>query len=448
MKKMEKEKAQLQAELKQVQKEYDRARGQSRVGLGQLKLIQNKIALQEKLMGTASRELKILKDDIYLSNLEIYRLKGQLDTLKKQYANTVVYAYKNRSSYDFVNFIFSSTSFNDAVKRIAYLKSYRNYRATQMKTIAETQQLIVLRQQQQEKRATQQDEALKNQLVQKDELEVQRKDKDRVVGELRLQEKDLKAKLEQKKKLDQSLQSSITALIRRKMAEEKKADDARKAAERKAQQERIAAEKKAEDERIAAINKARKEAENSGATPPPVTPDVKEAPKTSPPAVAATKPAEKEIKAPESYLEVNAKDIALGSNFTANKGRLPWPVDNCYILIDFGNYKVEGLNISGKNPGLVLATPSAGSPVKAVFDGEVYAIMQAEGYYNVVISHGRYSTVYNYLSSANISKGATVKTGQVIGKTSADDNGTGGQLSFYILIEDKEVNPKLWLRPR
>ena len=88
----------------------------------------------------------MIDDDIYLSNLEIYRLQKQLDTLKAQYARTIVYAYKNRSSYDYVNFIFSANSFNDAIKRIAYLKSYRAYREKQVNTILETQQLIAKRQ--------------------------------------------------------------------------------------------------------------------------------------------------------------------------------------------------------------------------------------------------------------------------------------------------------------
>ena len=50
---------------------------------------------------------------------------------------------------DYVNFIFSATSFNDAIRRVTYLKSYRAYREKQVTTINETQQLIAKRQQQQ-----------------------------------------------------------------------------------------------------------------------------------------------------------------------------------------------------------------------------------------------------------------------------------------------------------
>src|SRR4029079_863949 len=112
-------------------------------------MLNRKIALQEQYISNINRELRSIDDDIYLSNLEIYRLQNQLDTLKVQYARSVVYAYKNRSNYDYLNFIFSASSFNDAVKRVAYLKNYRASREKQVGTILETQKLIEKRKKQQ-----------------------------------------------------------------------------------------------------------------------------------------------------------------------------------------------------------------------------------------------------------------------------------------------------------
>ena len=85
---------------------------------------------------------KDLNDNIYLSQLEINKMKRILDTLKQEYAKSMVYAYKNRSNYDFFNFIFSANNFNDAIKRIAYLKSYRNYREMQAENIINTQAIL------------------------------------------------------------------------------------------------------------------------------------------------------------------------------------------------------------------------------------------------------------------------------------------------------------------
>src|SRR6476469_7632167 len=54
----------------------------------------------------------------------------------------MVYSYMNRNNYDYLNFIFSASSFNDAIKRITYLKSYRTYREMQGENISRTQKLL------------------------------------------------------------------------------------------------------------------------------------------------------------------------------------------------------------------------------------------------------------------------------------------------------------------
>jgi peptidoglycan hydrolase CwlO-like protein len=147
--KLEQERKNLQAELKEVQAQYDKVKSQTKQSLGQLSILKRKIDLQEQYLSNINKEIKNIDDDIYLSNIRIYRLQRQVDTLKTQYAKTVVYAYKNRSNYDYLNFIFSAASFNDALKRIGYLKSYQTYREKQVNTILQTQDLIARRKKQQ-----------------------------------------------------------------------------------------------------------------------------------------------------------------------------------------------------------------------------------------------------------------------------------------------------------
>src|SRR5205809_469405 len=156
---LEKERQEIQNELRQMQDMYNNVKGKTKLSLRQLNILKKKISLQERYINSINKELKMIDDDIYLSNLEIYRLQRQLDTLKAQYARTIVYAYKHRSNYDYVNFIFSANSFNDAIKRVSYLKSYRAYREKQVTTILETQQLIAKRQQQQLGRKAAEDRA-------------------------------------------------------------------------------------------------------------------------------------------------------------------------------------------------------------------------------------------------------------------------------------------------
>ena len=142
-------KEEIKAKQQQLQKEIDdlnntlgQIKSNRKQSLGQLALVQRKIAARTQLINTINKDMRRLDDNIYLDQLQINHLKLQLDTLKQNYAKSLVFAYKNRSNYDYLNFIFSATSFNDAIKRVAYLRSYRQYRETQVSTIQKTQDLI------------------------------------------------------------------------------------------------------------------------------------------------------------------------------------------------------------------------------------------------------------------------------------------------------------------
>lgn len=408
---LEKERQEIQRELQEMQGMYNKLKGQTKQSVGQLNILVRQINLQEQYINNINRELRNIDDDIYLSELEIYRLNKQLDTLKSQYAKSIVYSYKNRSNYDYVNFIFSASSFNDAIKRIAYLKSYRSYREKQVATIQETQQLIAQRKKQQLARKDQKNVALQSQTKQVQQLAVQRKEKDAVVKELKSKEKDLQKQIADKRNRDAKLKNAIFAIIER---------------------ERLKAIEE-EKKRLAAIKAAEK---NN-----PVDPKVKPAdPKPGTVVDTKTKPAP---AAERTYVPLNATETALAASFKQNFGRLPWPVDNGVVCSNFGTNKIEGTLLTEDNPGITICT-SAGAAVKSIFDGEVLSVFNMGDGMAIMVKHGNYYTIYSNLSSTSIAKGATVKARQVIGKAGSDDNG-GGKIDLLLMLDKKNINPRPWL---
>ena len=402
---MENERKALQKELKEIQGVYNHVKGKKKETIGQLNLLQKKMSLQGRYIGNINKEINLITNDIYTSSLEINKLKKQLDTLKSQYARSVVYAYKNRSNFDYLNFIFSASTFNDALKRIAYLRSYRAYRQEQVNNIIETQKAIEDRKQQLLGKKTQKSGALQNQKQQLDVLEDQKKEKDVVVAKLKSKESELQNQITSRKKKDAQLKNSIAAIIRREIEARRK-------------------EEEAERKRLAALEKA-----NTSTT------------TTS----AGTKTPAKKVF---TTIPLNAKEVALSSSFSSNKGKLPWPVDDGYVSVPYGTYSVPGTSLKGYNSGITIATPSPGTSVKAVFDGEILSVFNlGDGTMAVMISHGKFFTVYSNLSGASVGKGNTVKTGQSIGRAAADDEGgSGGKIDFTLMIEKKETNPSPWLR--
>lgn len=396
---LEKERAAIQKEIEDVKRSLDENKKNKKETLGQLALLQRRLRLRQSAIQNINSQIGYIQTDMNRSWQEILKLRRELDTLRKQYEESVVYAYENRSNYDFLNFIFAATSFNDAVKRIAYLKSYRAYREERAENIQKTQRLLQdkidgLRVQRVEK-----DEALQKQNKERQVLEVEKKEKDAVVNKLQSQEKELKKEMVAKQRQDQKLNNAIAAAIRR----------ARDEAIREAKKKDAAA--KANAEKSAPVN-----------------------PSTNP---ATTAPAAK----PKNLTPFDSRvDLELSDNFEKNRGHLPWPVDAGNVSIAFGRREyIKG--ITHDNPGITIET-NAGSSVKAVFDGEVQSVFNVSDVSAVMIRHGKYFTTYSNLSTVTVSKGQQVKTGQLIGKV-ADI----GQLEF-VLSDDKDrnLNPQLWLR--
>ncbi|MEO6540311.1 MAG: hypothetical protein ABIN74_04945, partial [Ferruginibacter sp.] len=116
---LEKQRAQLKKEMEQTQKMLNNNKLKTKENLVQWKLINDKVNLQNRLIDNISKDINILDNNIYTNQREINRYNKLLDTLKQEYARSMVYAYKNRNNYDFLSFIFSAASFNDAIKRIA-----------------------------------------------------------------------------------------------------------------------------------------------------------------------------------------------------------------------------------------------------------------------------------------------------------------------------------------
>ncbi len=420
---MEKERQEIQRELKEIQQLYESVKGQKKLTLSQLNVLNRKITLQERYIGSISREIRSIDDDIYLSELEIYRLNKQLDTLRVQYARSIAYAYKNRSNYDYVNFIFSASSFNDAVKRISYLKSYRDYREKQVANIVRTQDLIGQRKKQQLVRKDQKNLALEKQTKQVAELAVQKKEKNAVINQLKSKEKELERQIAIKKKRDRDLQNAVLAIVRREIE---------------------LAKKEAEERKKAAASSAVGASTGASATTAAVATSKPLA--TTGGAVESTTKRNEPTKRPDSYLDLNASDVALNSSFEANRYKIPWPVDNGIVVLKFGDNKIENTLLTIDNPGITIATPSAGSQVKAVFNGEVRGVYNLGDGMAVTIRHGKYFSTYSNLSSVTVEKGSLVKTGQVIGKTGRDDEGNGGQIDFILTMEARKIDPQAWLR--
>ncbi|RYD82508.1 MAG: hypothetical protein EOP53_03525 [Sphingobacteriales bacterium] len=416
---LEKQRQQLRKDIEDTEKQLNSNKAKTKETLVDWNLANKKVELQDRVIDNINKDLRLLDNNIYTIQRDINRYDRLLDTLKIEYAKSMVYAYKNRGNYEFLNFIFSASSFNDAIKRVAYLKSYRNYQAIQGENILRTQDLRKNRIADLSGNKKQKSTTLQTQSKELAILETQKKEKDRILNELKKQGKTLNNQIAAKKKQMQKVSNAIAAAIK------KAQDEARREALAKA----AAEEKKRKDAEKNTVAKTNPSKDN---TPTPNTNTKAVVPKKTT-AVAKT---------PENIL-LNAENIALNNNFEKNRGSLPWPVDKGNVLMHYGsNTLPSGTVINLTN---ISISADIGSTVKAVFDGTVSTVQTIDDMQVVIIQHGKYFTSYSNLSSVSVSKGQNIKTGQSIGKVAANFDGVGA-MDFFLSNERGDMNPQQWLR--
>ncbi len=399
---LEKKRKEIQQEIASLQEAQTTISKDKKASVSQLKLIERKLKSRYAVINNLNDEMDLIDNTIFSNNREIYRLQKQLDTLKQQYAKTIEYSYKNRSSYDMLNFIFTATSFNDAVKRATYLKSYRKYRDEQAANINRTQKEMVQRIEMLTANKQEKEKVLEEQNNQKIILEGEQKEKNQFVSKLKAREKEIEKEVAAKKKVERSLQNSIAAIIKREIE---------------------AARRKAEEE-------ARKLASGTVAKP---------AEKVSAAGAASAAPVRK-----ANILENTPEVTKVSVGFENNRGNLPWPVDKGTITSSFGRQRIEGTKIDEDNGGITIQTLS-GAAVKAVFEGVVTTVYDVAGSQTVTIKHGKYFTTYFNLSTVTVAKGAKVAMGEVIGKAAENFDGDG-EILFMLNEEMRFVNPEIWLK--
>jgi septal ring factor EnvC (AmiA/AmiB activator) len=423
---LQKKEQELKKELSDLNRQLSETQKNKKLSLNELALIKRKVAKREELVRGINNQINELDNTIYLNELDIYRLRKELDTLKLKYAKSIVFAYKSRGSYEYLNFLFSARNFNDAVKRMAYLKSYRQNRETQAIAIAQsrtmlTQKVDVLNSNKKERLVT-----LTAQSEQLKVLQEDKKAQDKVVAQLKGQESVIAKQIKDKEKQRVRMQQAVMAIIKReieeaarkdKIAKQKAIDDAKKNAA-------AVAPKNNTTDNSVKNNTAANSAKNNE------------------PIVLA-----KAGSRPYSPFESTEEGRETSMHFEQNRGRLPWPVDRGNVFIEFGVSTVPGTKLKQNSDGIHIALPE-GSAVKSIADGEVSYVGEVNGDQVVMVRHGKYFTVYQQLSSASVSVGKEVKAGSMLGRSGKSIDGEGSIIFTINNERGVPLNPDQWLRPR
>lgn len=411
-------------EINSIKQSLDQTKQIKKQSLGDLRQVERKLVMRTQVVTNMKTEVWIVEREILKTYREIDTLKKELKVLKEQYAQSIVYAYKNRSNYDFLNFLFSSANFTDALRRMNYLKTYRSYRTQKAEDIGKANEMLNDKIASLTGKRKEKEVAVTAQSVQMIELEKEKKEKDAVVAAIASKEKELNRMYTNKEKERKQIQSAIAAVIKREKDEALRKEREAEAVRRKAAADELARKNAANAKLVA-------EGKIPAPTPEPAKPE---------PVRTAT------AKRPASVLESTPEGMIVSQKFEENRGRLPWPVDKGIITLHFGSNKIQGKTkvITVPSDGISIET-AIGSPVKAIFDGEVSSVFNVGDKQYVIIMHGKYFTTYGNLGAASVSKNQKISAGQVIGKAGINDEGVG-EVYLQLDTETTTTNPEPWLR--
>lgn len=143
---------------------------------------------------------------------------------------------------------------------------------------------------------------------------------------------------------------------------------------------------------------------------------------------------------------LTAEAKILADNFTANQGKLPWPVGTGKITKKFGRQPHATLpNIMINSSGVEIET-RPGEKARAIFEGEVIAIQHLKGAGRLVqIRHGNFITTYYNVQNITVKEGQTVTTKQSIGEVRTNPATGRAIMKFLIYQNSKRLNPQSWI---
>lgn len=384
-KELEAQRQALLQEIKQINTLLFKTRGEKKSILTQVEDLDQRIRTTENLIKITNRQANLLTREINDNLTKIDNLRTELTELKEDYAAMIQKSYKSKSEQSRVMFLLSSEGFLQAYERLQYMKQYTKYRKEQGEAIKQKTELL--------------------KILNKDLLE-QKEKKQQLIAE----NNKTKAQLTKERKNQEGLIASL------------KKDEGKFAGQIKSKQREAAEIDRKIDKIIADAIAASNKAANANNT---------------------TKTTTKR----SSTFAMNAEATALAANFTANKGKLPWPINKGGIVVErYGRHRHPQFpNVEIYNSGVRIATET-GAMARSVFNGTVLEIQQVKGAnVNVMVQHGNYISVYNNLTNILVKKGDKVSTKQELGTVYTNPSTGKTTFKFVIFQNTKRLNPADWI---
>jgi septal ring factor EnvC (AmiA/AmiB activator) len=181
--------------------------------IGQIQIINRRINLRGQIIESIEKETKLLDEEIDEKNKLVVEMEQDLEALKNEYAKLILFSYKNRNKYDKVIFLFSAENFNQAYKRIRYIKQFVKFRRQQSVGIKNLQEKVISEITDLEIKKNQKLRLAEEKKNENNNLTKELNQKNNLIAKLKRKENELRAKIAEKKKINERIEKEITEII-------------------------------------------------------------------------------------------------------------------------------------------------------------------------------------------------------------------------------------------
>ncbi len=136
---LQKKKSATTKEINYITRLLKDNRKNEKLSLNKLRLLNSKISRRNSLIATLNKEIAIYDECIDNNILSIEMLEEDLHNLRNEYAKMIRQAYKKQYDDDLILFLLSAKNFNQAYRRLLYLRRYAGFRRNQVEVIEAVQ---------------------------------------------------------------------------------------------------------------------------------------------------------------------------------------------------------------------------------------------------------------------------------------------------------------------
>lgn len=220
---LEKKIESIQKDIKLAEKLLKETSNDKATSINQVSLLQTQIAQRESLIKMYQEQINAIDREIKNNKNEIAVLEKDLELYRKEYANLIVINYRNRGKANNLLFIFSSEDFNQAIRRMRYIRELNGLIKDKIEEIDSTQIKINLKLEKNEKNKRSMTLVLAQEKNERASLLKERDKLNKDIASLKKKEKQIQKDITAKEKQTKELHKQIDRII---------AEEIRKANER------------------------------------------------------------------------------------------------------------------------------------------------------------------------------------------------------------------------